>query len=190
VASQRAQEDDHFMKRTPQHQISRTVATVAATLLLATPFAASAQTTAAQAPTADQANAIKSLTDQYFDDVHYGDIQKLAAITAPDFKVTYPNGTTIDISKLIEHSTTRSLNESAYEHQTKVSSMTVDGSSIVENISAADTANVLLGDENATQTEASKRTLTWVQGSDGNWVLASEKINQIQEGPYGEQFSN
>jgi ketosteroid isomerase-like protein len=166
--------------------ISRTLAAAAAAaLLLAAPLAVSAQTTASQAPSQDQVNAIASLNNQYFDDVHFSKATKFAAITTPNFQVTYPNGAKIDGGQLIERAATRNLEESGYQRTIAVHSMTTDGSTITEDVTTKDISDLLGGDTAPqTQTQSSNRTLTWVQGADGKWLLASERINKIEQSPY------
>jgi hypothetical protein len=169
-----------------KHHITRAVAAATVTLLLATPLAVSAQTTDSTAPTQDQMNSVRSLTDQFFDDVHYTKTNEFDALTAPNFQVTYPNGVTIGSGDLIGRAATRNLEESGYQHQTRFGPMTTDGSTITEQVSTRDIADLMGGDTSLpTQTESAKRTLTWVQGADGNWVVASEHIDSIVQSPYG-----
>jgi hypothetical protein len=174
--------------------ISQTImAAGAAALLLAAPLAvsaqtttASAQTTASQAPTQEQMNSIAALNNRYFDDVHFSKATKFAAITAPNFQVTYPNGAKIDGGQLIDRAATRNLDESGYQRTITVNSMTTDGSSITEDVTTRDISDLMGGETGApTQSQSSNRTLTWVQGADGNWLLASERINSIDQSPYG-----
>ena len=63
--------------------------------------------------------------------------------------------------------------------------MTTDGSTITEDVTTKDISDLLGGDTAPqTQTQSSNRTLTWVQGADGKWLLASERINKIEQSPY------
>jgi hypothetical protein len=173
------------MKYPATQRISHTVATAAAALLLASPLAVSAQTNGSQAPALDQINAIYALNDRYFDDVHYTK-PDFVKVTAPGFTVSYPDGSKVDGRQLLERAATRNLQESGYQRSIVVNSITTDGSSITEDITSRDIANLAIdGDFNPTQTQTSRRTLTWVQSPDGNWQLASERINAINEFPYG-----
>lgn len=168
--------------------MKNSIALAAAALLLAAPLAASAQSSAPQAPTPDQIAAITALNGQFFDDVHYSKIDEFTAITAPNFSVTYPDGSTITGDQLFARAASRNLEESGYQHDTVVNSMTTDGATITENVSTKDIASLSVqGDQDATQTDASNRTLTWTQDSDGNWQVASELISKSSEFPYGAQ---
>ncbi len=142
-------------------------------------------------PTQDQMNSIKSLTEQFFDAVHYTKLADFNAITAPSFKVTYPDGSTIDGTQLIARATTRNLEESGYQRNLSYGPMTSDGTTITEHVTDMDTANLLAADRGPTaQSESSQRTLTWMQNDSGNWVLASEHIDSITESPYGTQYND
>jgi hypothetical protein len=168
-----------------QH-ITRAFAAALASLLLAAPLAASAQTTALQTPSQEQTNTIKSLTEQFFDDVHYTKLDEFDAITASNFQLTYPNGSTIDAGQLIGRAATRYLEESGYVHETRFGPMTIDGSKITEEVTTSDVADLLGGEATpVAQTEISNRTLTWVQAPNGNWVVESERITSMNQGPYG-----
>ena len=169
----------------PLNHLSRAAATAAAALLLAAPLAASAQSNDGVAPTPDQVSQIQQLTKRYFEDVHYARINDLSQFIAPDFAVTYPNGSTIDMQHLMARADSRLLEERNYEHSTKLDSIVMDGPAIVEHVSAEDSALVMRGGANPQQNEDSKRTLIWVKNMDGNWMLASERINEESGTDYG-----
>ena len=171
--------------------ISRAVATAAATLLLAAPLVVSAQTTAPQMPTPDQANSIKALTEQFFDDVHYTKLDAFNAITGPNFQVTLPDGSTLTADQVIGRAAARNLEESGYLRSTSYGEMTTDGSTITEHVKDMDTADLIDGERNLpAQTSSSQRTLTWMRDDSGNWVLVSERIDSIDQSPYGSQYNS
>jgi hypothetical protein len=155
-------------------------AAAVASLLLAAPLAATAQTDAAL--TDAQTSGIRSLTSQLFDDVHNGNVADFAAITTPDFAVTNPDGSTMGAPDLFARSMVRYLDEGGSDRAVRVDSITSDGTNITEDVSVNEYSTpVLSGDVTDTAQVASysSRTLTWTPAPDGTWLLASEKINSL-----------
>jgi hypothetical protein len=168
------------MKQKPRAGNRYLAAAAVASLLLAAPLAASAQTDAA--PTDAQMNGIRSLTSQLFDDVHDGNVADFATITTPDFAVTNPDGSTMAVSDLFARSMVRYLDEGGSDRSVRIDSITSDGANVTENVSVAEYSTpVLSGDVTDTSQAASysTRTLTWTPAPDGTWLLASEKINSV-----------
>jgi len=162
---------------TRKHHLSRAAATVAATVLLAAPLGASAQTNTA--PSQVQVNAISALTDQAFRDVHDGKADAFAALTTPDFKVTLPDGSTTGVEGVFAPATARDLSSAGYSRDVTVNSMTSDGKSITENLTVRTTSGQydIDGQDGTGPVQTTQdRTLTWVQGADGKWLLQSEKL--------------
>jgi hypothetical protein len=165
-------------KPATRKHLSRAAATVAATLLLAAPLGASAQTNTA--PSQDQINAIRSLTDKAFNYVHDGKADDFAAITTSDFKVTLPDGSTTGVEGVFAPATARDLASAGYSRDVTVNSITADGTSVTEDVTVRTTSGqyAIDGDDGTGPVQTTQeRTLTWVQGADGNWLLSSEKLS-------------